>query len=273
MKSSTASSDGCREIEFTSFTKRNESKVSLSEVASAAISAVGRVVHNTTGWQGTGCMVSEQLFITNNHVILNPQKATEYVVEFNYELDMQKCPKPVTKFALAPHIFFMCSPEEELDFTIIAVGKRVSGKGRLSDFGYCPMKDLSASETPEQLAHIIGHPKGRFKQTAICNILKTAINDEVIQYYADVEVGSSGSPIFNSEWQFIALHHWGAPTRKTPALYIEKDPKDIREGIRISAIVRKINSVRQDLPAKERSLIEEALACISSIPNYSRRTK
>ncbi len=239
--------------------KRNELRVTFSEPAQAAKSAVGRIIHNIMGWQGTGCLVSRRLFITNNHVIPNQRKATEYAIEFDYELDARNRPKPVTKFALAPSMFFVSSPEEELDFTIVAVGMRVFGKGRLSNFGFCPMKCQSASENPGQLATIVGHPKGRFKQTLIKGALITFVNDEVLHYYADAEVGLSGSPIFNDQWQLIGLHHWGTTTRKIPSLQTQKYPSSIREGIRISAIVRKIDSILQDLPRKKRCLIEEAL--------------
>jgi len=255
------------------YSRRNDLRVSVSEVSRAAASAVGRVAHNTMGWQGTGCMISKQLFITNNHVILNSQKATDYVVEFNYELNANNCPKQVTKFALAPNILFLSSPEEELDFTIVAVGKRISGRSMLSHFGYCPMKDLGASERPGTLISIIGHPRGRFKQTAIRSAMITAMNDEVLQYYADVEVGSSGSPIFNDGWQLIGLHHWGAPTRKISHLRREQVSRDVREGIRICAIVRKMVLLRPDLSEKERSLVDEALSYLSSTPICLRYVK
>ena len=35
------------------------------------------------------------------------------------------------------------------------------------------------------------------------------IDDRVVQYLADTQAGSSGSPVFNADGQLIGLHHAG----------------------------------------------------------------
>jgi endonuclease G len=154
----------------------------------------------------------------------------------------------------------MSSPEEELDFTIVALGKRLSGKGSLSDFGYYPIKDTEKHEIGA-LANIIGHPKGQFKRMAIRNNQITSWSDEVLQYYTAASVGSSGSPVFNDKWELIALHHWGCPTRTAHTPRGKPSPEKTREGIRISAIVKQINSEKNRLSQKQRALIDAALSC------------
>jgi endonuclease/exonuclease/phosphatase family metal-dependent hydrolase len=52
--------------------------------------------------------------------------------------------------------------------------------------------------------------------------------DKVLRYRTDTEPGSSGSPVFNNDWQLVALHHAG---------YREDGGTAVNEGIRISAIV------------------------------------
>lgn len=114
------------------------------EIALAS-APVGRLLDHLGFWQGTGFLISNQLFITNNHVISNSQKAKDFLVEFNYELDAKGTPKPVSRFTLSPQDFFITSPEEDLDFTIVAMGKCVLGKATLSDLGFYQLK-ISSDE-------------------------------------------------------------------------------------------------------------------------------
>jgi len=241
------------------------------DYARAAASSVGRVVHNIFGWRGTGFMISDLLFMTCNHVILDSQKATDFFVEFNYELDVTAVPKAVTRFAVAPNDFFMSSPKNDLDFTIVALGNRVFGEGKLSVFGYCPIKDTENWQPIDRLANIIGHPEGQFKQMAIRNNRIAAWNDEVLQYYTEAKVGSSGSPVFNDKWELIALHHWGCPTRTAYTPRGKPSPKNTREGIRISAIVKRINAEKKRLSHKQRALIDAALDCPFRHPSLPKR--
>jgi endonuclease G len=236
------------------------------DVARAAASSVGRVVHNVFGWRGTGFMISDRLFMTCNHVILDAQKATEFFVEFNYELDVMAVPKAVTRFALAPDDFFMSSPKDALDFTIVALGNRVFGEGNLSDFGYIPIKEPENRLPMDKLANVIGHPKGQFKQMSIRSNRIAARSNEVLQYYTPANVGSSGSPVFNDKWKLIAMHHWGCPTRTAYTPRGKPGPENTREGICISAIVKRINSEKNRLSQKQRALIDAALNCPSRHP-------
>lgn len=232
------------------------------EVARAAASTVGRVLNSAGDWWGTGFMISDTLFITNNHVIEDLSKANNFLVEFNYELDVLKVPKPITRFALDPKKFFMTSPwPGGLDFTIVAVGDRVLGKNKLSDFGYCPITgDVKNKHALGTLANIIQHPEGDFKQISIRKNLIAARNDDVLQYYTETKVGSSGSPVFNYRWEPIALHHWSEPTQHAYTLKGNPGPtKNTNEGIRISAIVESVNVAKSGLSSKERSLIDKVL--------------
>lgn len=55
--------------------------------------------------------------------------------------------------------------------------------------------------------NIIQHPQGRQKEIVIYNNRVQMLYENFIQYETDAEPGSSGSPIFNAQWQLIGIHH------------------------------------------------------------------
>lgn len=56
---------------------------------------------------------------------------------------------------------------------------------------------------------IIQHPNGMPKQICIGHNSLKYIDEERIQYLTDTLPGSSGSPVFNSNWELIGLHSKG----------------------------------------------------------------
>ncbi len=152
----------------------------------------------------------------------------------------------------------MSSPEDDLDFTIVTLGNRVFGEGKISDFGYYPLFEKNHSVKYDK-ANIIHHPHDNFKQITVCQNQIIAWNNEVIQYYAKPEIGSSGAPVFNNNWELIAMHHWASPTRRAFSPKGDLGPRDTKEGIRISAIKKRVNSEKTCLEPKQRALIDAAL--------------
>jgi hypothetical protein len=54
---------------------------------------------------------------------------------------------------------------------------------------------------------IVQHPGGGFKQFALEPLAIRLVEAARIQYVADTQQGSSGSPVFNTRMDVIALHH------------------------------------------------------------------
>jgi V8-like Glu-specific endopeptidase len=90
----------------------------------------------------------------------------------------------------------------------------------------------------EDKVNIIQHPAGGPKQIAMNDNEVKYVDETVVQYITDTLPGSSGSPVFNDDWQVIALHHSGGniPEPSTNSIHFRN------EGIRIGAIIK-------DLPA------------------------
>ena len=58
---------------------------------------------------------------------------------------------------------------------------------------------------------IVQHPRGQKKQIALRENQFVCLIDPFVHYRADTEAGSSGSPVFNDQWEVVALHHAGVP--------------------------------------------------------------
>lgn len=233
--------------------------ISFLERGRSAAHAVARVAFRNGGAVGSGLMVSPRLFLTNNHVLGSAAAAGQLCVEFDYELDPADRPRGTTRFALDSTTFFLTDPINGLDYTLIAVGERLSGPKQVTDFGWCSMCDASNKHALGEVANIVQHPDGRYKEVVLRENRLVARLDEVLHYVADTEPGSSGSPVFNNEWKVIALHHWGGPWRAQTDARGRPLNQEINEGIRISTIVRQLRTRVAGLPAGRAALLREVI--------------
>lgn len=223
---------------------------------------VGRIVvrsGNKNLGYATGFMVSETLLLTNWHVFKSIDMAAGSEVQFHYELDTQGRPQMPVTFQLNSNVFFHTC--KELDYCFVAVQPvDVTGKISLQSIGYIfldPALGKLGNEKEESL-NIIHHPDGDYKQLSIRENLFTRITPTTIWYQSDTAQGSSGSPVFNDQWQVVALHHMGIASRNEQGEYLDKDGNVLplidgkidvaricwiaNEGIRISVILKDINS-------------------------------
>ncbi len=61
----------------------------------------------------------------------------------------------------------------------------------------------------DQRVNIIQHPGGGPKKISLQNNFVAYADRSVIQYYTSTEPGSSGSPVFNDDFEVVAIHHSG----------------------------------------------------------------
>ena len=213
----------------------------------------------------TGFMVAENLLLTNWHVFRTINEVADSEVQFLYELDTAGNPGTPVSFRLQSETFYYSN--KELDYCFVAVhAADVTGKIKLADIGYIfldPGLGKLGSEDEEKL-NIIHHPDGDYKQLSIRKNLFVKITPTSIWYETDTAPGSSGSPVFNDQWQVVALHHMGVGKKNVAGEYIDKDGKVIpkingkidaskvvweaNEGIRISVILKDLFSNIIDKP-------------------------
>jgi endonuclease G, mitochondrial len=235
--------------------------VAYLDRARLAAGAVARVVDTDRRAIGTGTMVSPQLLLTNNHVLPDPATAAQRLAQFDYELAIDGTPHVPSEFKVDAEAFFWTSPVKRLDATLVAIGTTVSGSRALSEFRYCPLSGAGDKHAYGDFVTVVQHPDGDYKQVALREnrLIGRGKGGTTLHYSADTEPGSSGSPVFNDQFDFIALHHVGGVSNETHLEDGSAVPPDSNEGIRLSAIVKELRDVLDDLPERYRAILAAAL--------------
>ncbi|MEI9429859.1 DNA/RNA non-specific endonuclease [Mesorhizobium sp. Cs1299R1N3] len=203
----------------------------------------------------TGFLATAALLVTNNHVLPDGETASRSLAEFGYELDANFVERRGRIFPFAPMEAFYTSVD--LDFTIVAISPMGHDGTPITDFGVLPLIPMSGKGITGEHVSIIQHPGGGTKQVVVRENRIIAldekkfprINPAFIHYTADTEPGSSGAPVFNDQWDLVAIHHQaivdrnqkGEPLNKNGKVWTEADGESAKnwianEGIRISAI-------------------------------------
>jgi lysophospholipase L1-like esterase len=214
---------------------------SFLENAVHSAQSVCRMVTNTS--YASGFLIASRNFImTNNHVLPDMQTARESIAEFDYDED-----DILYSVTLDPDRFFMT--DQALDFTIVACDPAPLP----DEIDAIPLLRDPDTITRNERANIIQHPRGRKKEISLHDNKINYVYDLTIRYSADTEGGSSGSPVFNDQWNLVALHHagWG-----------NADGTASNEGIRIKAIVDYINAQSKNEPS---DLLASLVAEICSV--------
>ena len=197
---------------------------------------------------GTGWMFSENLMLTNYHVIAArtsteqaPSKedlkrqSQNTVAWFNYNhLD-------------GPHVDYKCieliHSSPTLDFALLHLSsKSENSQVPLNHWGVLKHAEKSTFPIGVRL-NIIQHPLGFEKKMAIRGnffVKRNTNNPAFIQYITDTEPGSSGSPVFNDQWEVVAMHH--ASVRVKEYTHLGQTIQFHNEGIELTKIITILQS-------------------------------
>ncbi len=202
----------------------------LSEGARMA-HAVGRITLEVPGGRrlGTGFMVSPRIMMTNNHVLGDSIEAGNAMLELDFYRREDGTTGPVTRFRLQPVSFFIT--DARLDFTLVAVEATNTDGVNISDRGWFPLIGPSGKAVVGERVSIIHHPNGDPQMVTVHDnkIADVDFDNDFLLYETDTMGGSSGSPVFNINWDLVALHHAA----------VDKS----NEGIRISSIVTRLREI------------------------------
>lgn len=211
---------------------------------------VGRVVirgsDGRVAGYGTGFLVSRHLLLTNHHVLPSAEVAAGSALELDFQRSLDGHLLPVVELRLDPARFFVA--DQTLDFALVAVA---GSPDSTAPYGWCRLTDAQGTVVVGECVTIVQHPRGREKEVVLRENKLVDIPEQVLHYVTDTEPGSSGSPVFNDQWEVIALHHASVPDGQAG----DAGAGFLNEGIRISRILRHLEAA--DLDDAGRALVAQ----------------
>jgi endonuclease I/V8-like Glu-specific endopeptidase len=233
--------------------RNNLAPVAFLEEGALVSRPVGRVtISGPGGGHGTGFMVSPSLLLTNNHVLRGSQEAARSVVAFGFQNGVDGRPLVPAVFQLEPQRFFVT--DRDLDFSLVAVAERGTQGEALSSFGRLTLTEAQGKILIGEFVNIVQHPRGEPKQLALRENQVVDVLDSFLQYSTDTLAGSSGSAVFNDQWEVVALHHSAVPETDAQGRPLSVDGAVWRpemgedrlswkanEGVRISQVLRALH--------------------------------
>lgn len=248
------------------------------ELGTAASRSVGRIhirVGSRPAGFGTGFMVSPRLLMTNNHVLEDAETARTSRLEFDYQDGIDGLPLQSHFFALDPDTFF-CT-DVELDCTVVAVAPRSLPRDglptvALEAFGFHRTSAVQGKILLGESINIIQHPEGRPKQISLQQNELVDRLDSFLHYHTDTAPGSSGSPLYNNQWEVVGIHHSGVRATNEAGQVLAQDgtvwtsahgDAAIRwianEGVRMSSIHAWLSGETPALEPEARPLLADLL--------------
>ncbi|AIQ93147.1 DNA/RNA non-specific endonuclease [Methylobacterium oryzae] len=248
-----------------------------------AARAVGLIATDLDGRRtafGTGFMVSPDLLMTNHHVLESKELASRSSLRMDFARDGARQSLAVQTFALDPERFFLSN--KELDVALVAVGPISDVGVKLAQYGWLPLIPDEGKINIGESVNIVQHPQGQIKQVVVrsselvdvANTRGETDVDRFLWYRADTKPGSSGSPVFNDQWEVVALHHSGVARTNAKGEMLDVDGRvwrkgddpmrldyEANEGIRVSRLVRFLSELPADagLTAAQLTLLAAAV--------------
>lgn len=203
--------------------------ISFLEIGLMKAKAVARIV--TPEGMGTGFLINDgDLLLTNNHVIPERPGNGNYKAQFNYQKTVNGLAAEYETFEIDSSVFETSVTD---DWTVVKVKGNPS-----SGYGYIPLRPVEIRV--KDFVNIIQHPGGEHKQIGLYHNLVTFKNERVVQYLTDTLPGSSGSPVFNSKWDVVALHYSGGWVEEPGS---DGPPVLRNEGMNINLVLRSLQNI------------------------------
>ena len=227
---------------------------------------------------GTGFLIADDLVMTNYHVIeelLGDQPAVEpHAVRLRFDMKKSadgntvndgvryRLPDENWNVDASPYSEADGKPDalpsaDELDYAILRVAPRTNDEGNSftpgrepvqgtpDKFrGWIPLPQKAFDFQPHLPLFIVQHPEDQPLKMALDtdSIQSVNANGTRVKYTTNTEPGSSGSPCFDSNWNIVALHHFGDTNWKNP---------EWNQGIPIHLIASRLKSILDEEESNE----------------------
>lgn len=205
--------------------------------------AVARIGHSAEEHFGTGFLIDgididprlagQRLLVTCDHVVSNKDfralRPNRAVVTFRAD------DKSIRTFGVQSVLW--SRPEGDLDVSILRLD------GDLGDLPVVPW--AQAPPSPEEKRVLIfGHAQGGALSFSLGDNSLVDQNEHYLQYRTPTVGGSSGSPVFNTDWQLVAVHHRGGYSLKRLS---SEGTREANQGSSVFAIRKEIQNDPQQL--------------------------
>ena len=139
------------------------------------------------------------------------------------------------------------------DFTVVVVSTVDGAPG--DRYGSTRLIAAPGKALRAERLNVIHHPNGDRKRISIRENRMVAEDDTWLRYTSDTEPGSSGAPVFNDQWEMVALHHGAIPRRNRAGRRLTGYMAN--EGVRVSQIIRRLTATTDPAP---KDIVDEILS-------------
>ncbi len=180
---------------------------------------------------GTAFRVGPRHLLTNYHVLFNADDGDRKVVGaqawFDYETDEAGVLRSVVQI---PCDVSSVVGEKSEDWALIRTERAIPAR--------YPAITLVGARVPavDDRVYIIQHPNGQPKKVAFQHNLVRSVAPDMLQYWTDTDLGSSGSPVFDENWDLVGLHHFSVPAPAGEAASVRN------QGRRIDRVVQRMTA-------------------------------
>lgn len=222
--------------------------------------SVARVSREDRSGGGTGFLIEgaelhpslgrDLVLLTNAHVVhpepqepstLHPQ---EVVIRF------EALTEKIAAQRFRVREILWCSNSDNLDVSVLRLDAPPKCRPRIRPYRIAGT--LPAVEQGKARVYIIGHPAERSLRFSIHDnhLLGRDAADTLLHYRTPTQPGSSGSPVFNSEWELIAIHHatWKEGVELTPLVRRSHQYSAANQGIALRAIRERMKASPPNKP-------------------------
>lgn len=162
---------------------------------------------------GTGFLVGTKQVLTARHVVSSVidgnLKLRDLTVRFDRKL---RANGKTVQAGVVYDVAAVDAHDEPLDFALLRLTRKAADESVASQPG-APQRGFLVPEPWEfretQPLFVIQHPSGDPLKFAAGSVTGVNVKPDRIAHNATTAPGSSGSPVFSSDWKTIGLHHWG----------------------------------------------------------------